>query len=492
MSDDKFGFEFDNSFAREMEGFYAPVTGAKAPTPKIVLFNDELAAQLGLNADELNSTAGAAILSGSVPPTGASPLAQAYAGHQFGGFSPQLGDGRAMLLGEILDKQGLRVDVQLKGSGPTPFSRNGDGKAALGPVLREYIIGEAMHGLGIPTTRALAALTTGEDIRRDGFEPGAVLSRIAASHLRVGSFQYFAARKETEQVRQLADYAIARHYPDLENAPDKYLAFLANMIDNQVKLVAQWVLVGFVHGVMNTDNMTISGETIDYGPCAFMEAYDPKTLFSSIDQNGRYAYGNQPVMAQWNLARFAETLLAIIDPDLDIAVGKATALINEIPELYTKHWLAGMRTKIGLTMDNSADVELVNAMLKTLEGNNVDYTMFFRHLSLAVLGDDDAVLALFADSHGISDWLVLWRKRLESEADLAEERSAKMNRINPLYVARNHLVEAGLSAAQSGDYAPIHRLLEAVKSPFEKRDEFEDLATPAPNDFGPYQTFCGT
>lgn len=490
MSDNE--FEFDNSFAREMEGFYAPVTGAKAPDPKIVLFNDEIAEQLGVNADVLNSDAGAAVLSGSIVPAGASPLAQAYAGHQFGGFSPQLGDGRAMLLGEIVDRNGMRKDVQLKGSGPTPFSRNGDGKAALGPVLREYIIGEAMHGLGIPTTRALAAVTTGEDIRREGLEPGAVLTRVAASHLRVGSFQYFATRKETDRVRQLADYAIARHYPDLENVSDKYLAFLTRVIENQASLVAQWVLVGFVHGVMNTDNMTISGETIDYGPCAFMESYDTAALFSSIDQNGRYAYGNQPVMAQWNLARFAETLLGIIDADLDVAVSKASALINDIPDLYTKHWLAGMRHKIGLALDDEADVDLANSMLKTMEGNHVDYTLFFRHLAQAARGEDEALLALFEDSQDISDWLVSWRKRLERETSTGDERATQMDAINPLYLARNHLVEAALSAAQDGNYAPIHRLLEAVKNPFAERVGFEDMASPAPNDFGPYQTFCGT
>ena len=329
-------FNFDNTYARELEGFYVQWQGAPAPAPKIVLFNSALADDLGLESNALNSPDGAAIFAGSVTPTGANPLAQAYAGHQFGGFSEQLGDGRALLLGELLDKKGARFDLHLKGSGRTPFSRGGDGKAVLGPVLREYLMGEAMHALGVPTTRALAAVTTGEEVARDGLKPGAVLARIASSHLRVGTFQFFAAREEWDKVRKLADYAIERHYPELASADDKYLGFLSAVLERQASLVAKWLHAGFVHGVMNTDNMTISGETIDYGPCAFVDTYEPKAVFSSIDRDGRYAFGNQPVIAQWNLTRFAETLLPLIDADdIENAIRLATNVINSFVARYT-------------------------------------------------------------------------------------------------------------------------------------------------------------
>ena len=323
---------FDNSYAVQLDGFYVPWEGAKVPAPEIIQFNDELAKELGLENQELNSPRGAEFFAGNELPEGATPIAQVYAGHQFGGFSPQLGDGRALLLGELIDKNNLRRDIQLKGSGPTPFSRRGDGKAVVGPVLREYLIGEAMHALGIPTTRALAAVTTGEQIVREGLEPGAVLTRVASSHIRVGTFQFFAARGDTAKVQKLADYSISRHYPHLENQPDKYLKFLTAVMKKQAELVAKWVSVGFVHGVMNTDNMTISGETIDYGPCAFIDEYNAQAIFSSIDEHGRYAFGNQPNIAQWNLARFAETLITLIDPnDTDKAVKLATEELNLVP-----------------------------------------------------------------------------------------------------------------------------------------------------------------
>jgi len=341
-------FIFDNTYAHQLEGFYVSCRGEKAPAPEIILFNDDLAGDLGLDPNALNGDQGAAIFSGSIVPEGADPLAQAYAGHQFGGFSEQLGDGRALLLGEILDRGGLRYDLQLKGSGRTPFSRGGDGKAALGPVLREYLMGEAMHALGVPTTRALAVVTTGEDIVREGVKQGAVLARIASSHLRVGTFQFFAARKEWDKIRRLADYAIERHYPDLNDDGQKYLSFLSAVSDRQAALVAGWLHVGFVHGVMNTDNMTISGETIDYGPCAFVDAYDPKAVFSSIDRHGRYAFGNQPGVAQWNLTRLAETLLPLIDPDdSENAIQLATNVIDGFIGRYTDIWTTRMRAKIG-------------------------------------------------------------------------------------------------------------------------------------------------
>ncbi len=374
-------FAFDNSYARDLEGFYVPWQGDAVPAPRLLRLNRALAEELGLDAAALDTPAGAEILVGKARPQGANPLAMAYAGHQFGGFSPQLGDGRALLIGEVLDPQGRRRDIHLKGSGRTPFSRGGDGKAVLGPVLREYLIGEAMHALGVPTTRALAALTTGEQIVREGPKPGAVLARVAASHLRVGTFQFFAARGETDRLRRLADYAIARHYPELADIPNPYLALLERVRDAQAALVARWVSVGFVHGVMNTDNMTISGETIDYGPCAFIDGYDPMAVFSSIDRQGRYAYGNQPTIAQWNLARFAEALLDLVEArDSADAVRQATEAINAFPEIYLHEWQARMRGKLGLQTEQPGDADLVRDLHAAMEGRDVDFTNFFRTL----------------------------------------------------------------------------------------------------------------
>ncbi|MCB0183395.1 MAG: YdiU family protein, partial [Caldilineaceae bacterium] len=384
-------FDFDNSYARELEGFYVPWEGAKVPAPTIIKLNEPLAEELQLIPAELKSAEGAAILAGATAPTGATPLAQAYAGHQFGGFSPQLGDGRALLIGEVIDRHGRRRDIHLKGSGRTPFSRGGDGKAVLGPVLREYLMGEAMYALGIPTTRALAAVTTGETIYREGPQPGAVLARVASSHLRVGTFQYFAAHGGEEKIRQLADYAIQRHYPELADAANPYVELFRAVRDRQAQLIAQWMSVGFIHGVMNTDNMAISGETIDYGPCAFMDAYNPKTVFSSIDTGGRYAYGNQPGIAQWNLARFAETLLPLIDANQEDAVRIATAELHDFADAYRGYWLAAMRQKLGLTTEVEGDLELVNDLLTVLAEQEVDFTKFFRRLAKAVVGDSTPV-----------------------------------------------------------------------------------------------------
>ncbi|MFT5005305.1 MAG: hypothetical protein ACI8YI_000915, partial [Paracoccaceae bacterium] len=403
-------FNFDNTYAKELEGFYAPWKADIAPNPELLFLNVELAKELGINPALLNGRNGADLFSGTVMPDGATPIAQAYAGHQFGGFSEQLGDGRALMLGEVTDAKGVRRDIQLKGSGRTPFSRGGDGKAALAPVLREYLMGEAMHALDVPTTRGLAATTTGESIQRDGPQSGAVLTRVAASHLRVGTFQFFAARKEYDKVRKLADYAISRHYPHLVAVPNKYLAFLSAVIDAQVGLTAKWVQVGFVHGVMNTDNMTISGETIDYGPCAFIDTYDPKAVFSSIDTGGRYAFGNQPVIAQWNLARFAETLLALIDPDdNDNAIRLATDEITSIPVRYTAAWLDGMRGKLGLQATEDEDADLVNELFNAMEVENVDYTMFFRRLAGATGGGTTDVQALFDTPNRLDAWLLKWQ-----------------------------------------------------------------------------------
>jgi len=374
-------FNFDNTYARDLEGFYTDWQAAKVPAPELLAFNRELAAELGLDAAALETPEGASLFAGNALPAGASPLAQAYAGHQFGGFSPSLGDGRALLLGEIVDVQGNRRDLQLKGSGRTPFSRGGDGKAAVGPVLREYLMGEAMHALGIPTTRALAAVSTGESVMRETPLPGAILTRVAASHVRVGTFQYFAVRKDWPKIRQLANYVIARHYPQAANAENPVMALFEAVMDAQAELVASWMHVGFIHGVMNTDNMTISGETIDYGPCAFMDRYAADTVFSSIDSQGRYAYANQPVIAQWNLTRFAETLINAIDDDEKLAIEKLTTAINGYQSIYMRHWLAGMRAKIGLASEHGNDLNLINELFTTIDAQNVDYTLFFRHLS---------------------------------------------------------------------------------------------------------------
>jgi len=484
-------FDFDNSYARDLAGFYAEWQGAVAPSPEVMLVNADLAKSLDLDPDALKSSAEA--LSGSKAPEGATPLAMAYAGHQFGGFSPQLGDGRALLLGEILDTDGNRFDLHLKGSGRTPFSRGGDGKALLGPVLREYLMGEAMHALGIPTTRALAAVTTGESVHREGTKKGAVLARIASSHLRVGTFQFFSARQEWDKVRQLANYAIARHDPDLMETENKYLTFLTRVADRQAALVANWLHVGFVHGVMNTDNVTISGETIDYGPCAFIDAYDPKSVFSSIDRNGRYAYGNQPVIAQWNLARLAETLLPLIDPeDDDNAVRLATNVIEGFIGRYTAIWLQGMRAKIGLASVAEEDADLVNDLFTAMEGQEIDYTRFFRALAQAALANPAPVTDMFKDKSAITPWLSQWAERLMRDPQEPAARAAAMDKINPIYIPRNHLVEEALEAAEKDDMAPFNALLDVLRDPFTKRDSLEKYALPAPSDFGPFKTFCGT
>jgi uncharacterized protein YdiU (UPF0061 family) len=488
------GFQFDNTYARDLEGFYVPWKGAEVPAPRMIRFNRPLAEELGLDADALDTDAGAAIFAGHQAPEGAEPLAMAYAGHQFGGFSPQLGDGRALLLGEVIDRQGRRRDIHLKGSGRTPFSRGGDGKAVLGPVLREYIIGEAMHALGVPTTRALAAVATGEEImRQDGPAPGAVLARVASSHLRVGTFQFFAARGETERLRQLADYAIARHYPDLAGQPDRYLGLLKAVRDRQAALIAQWMNFGFVHGVMNTDNMTISGETIDYGPCAFIDGYDPAMVFSSIDQHGRYAYGNQPKIAQWNLARLAETLLDLINPDdSDDAVKRASDVVNGFPEVYERAWISGMRAKLGLAREEPEDMELAVGLLAVLETQGADFTRVFRSLSPAVSGEAAAPRSLFDNPAGFDVWLPLWQARLAREDRTDDEKMAAMNQANPVYIPRNHMVEAALESAAKGDLAPFERLVGVLADPFTERKGLEVFALGAPSDFGPYTTFCGT
>ena len=486
-------FAFENTYARELEGFYVPWKAVQVARPRLVMFNRELAEELGLDAGALDSEEGARIFAGNETPEGALPLAQAYAGHQFGGFVPQLGDGRALLLGEVIDRNGRRRDIQLKGSGRTPFSRSGDGRAALGPVLREYLIGEAMHALGIPTTRALAAVLTGEPVFRESALPGAVLTRVAASHIRVGTFQFFAARGEQDKVRRLADYAIDRHYPDLKGHANPYRGLLERVCGRQAALIASWMHVGFIHGVMNTDNMAISGETIDYGPCAFMDHYDPATVFSSIDTQGRYAYGNQPRIAHWNLARFAETLLPLIDADGNRAIARATQVVNAFPDQYERHWLRGMRAKLGLVSEDESDLNLVAGFLTAMDGKKVDYTLAFRYLADAALGQEEPLRALFGDPSAYDLWSGQWRERLAREAVAPLARAQAMRRANPAFIPRNHRVEEALSAAvERGDYAPFETLLKILSRPFDDQPEFAVFAEPTPEGRGRYKTFCGT
>ncbi len=487
-------FNFDNSYARDLSGAYEFWQASVAPAPRLVWLNEQLALELGLNAHSLSQIDGVQVLAGNVVPPGAQPLAQAYAGHQFGGFSPRLGDGRALLLGELIDRNGNRRDIAFKGSGRTPFSRGGDGKAALGPVLREVLIGEAMHALGIPSTRVLAALTTGEEIFREQPVPGAILTRVAASHLRVGTLQYFAARKDMAMLQRVADFSIARHDPALADQPDRYLRLLAAVVERQAALIARWMGVGFIHGVMNTDNMTLSGETIDYGPCAFMEAFDPATVFSSIDLEGRYAYGNQPAIAQWNLARCAEALLPLINSDPDTAVAQATEVLQGFSQRYEAHWLDVFRAKLGLGANGSIeqDRQLIDDFLGLLELNKVDFTLGFRALLKLAQGNEDNSSALFGlGAASLMQWQQRWRAAWPSAkgADVEAMRTA-----NPCYIARNHQVEAALSAAvNQSDLRPMERLLEVLRHPFEEREGYEAYLEPArPEQTAGYQTFCGT
>ena len=437
-------FAFENTFARDLPALCMPWQAAPVREPRLLALNEPLAAELGLDAEALRTPEGVDALVGRAVQPGSTPVAMGYAGHQFGGYSPRLGDGRALLLGEVLDTAGRRRDIHLKGSGRTPFARGGDGKAAVGPMLREYVIGEAMHALGIPTTRALAVVATGDEVVRETMLPGAILVRVAASHIRVGTFEYAARLGDRDGLRALADYTIARHHPAAAEAGEPYVAFFESVVEAQAELIARWMLVGFVHGVMNTDNMAVSGETIDYGPCAFMETFDPATVFSSIDHGGRYAYGNQPLVAQWNLARLAETLLPLIDEDADRAIAAATGVLESFGPRYDGHFLAGMRTKLG---DEQAGDEDIRAVLAEMRETRADFTGFFR---------------------------------------------SRRPDVNPIYIPRNQLVEEALAAATAGDLEPFERLVDAVSRPFDERPGLERHAEPAEPDFGAYRTFCGT
>ena len=480
------------SFA-DLAGLFTPWDAAPVPDPQLVVLNEALAVELGLDVDVLRTPDGVAALVGQQLPEDVVAIAQAYAGHQFGGFSASLGDGRALLLGELVDGDGRRRDVHLKGSGATPYSRGGDGRAAVGPMLREHLVSEAMHGLGIPTTRALAVVATGERVAREVLLPGAILVRVASSHLRVGSFQYAAAHGDAALLQRLADHAIARHYPAAAQAEQPYVALFEAVVEAQAALVAQWMLVGFVHGVMNTDNMTISGETIDYGPCAFMEGFDPATVFSSIDHGGRYAYGQQPRIAHWNLARLGEVMLSLFATELEPAVEAANGVLATFAERYETHWLTGMRAKLGLVTANPGDAQLASEWLAVLEAQAVDMTAAFRALSSAVGGDDARVRGLIAGGERFDGWAVRWRARLATEARPASTVMAAMDRVNPVYVPRNQLLEDALAAASSGDLEPYEDLLDVVTHPFDQRTgAAERYAMPSAPDAAPYRTFCGT
>ena len=473
-------FEFDDSYARQVPSLSVPWTAAPVPAPELLVLNEELAAELGVDAAALRKPAGVSLLVGHGLPDGVTPVAQAYAGHQFGMYVPRLGDGRALLLGEVIDVHGRRRDVHLKGSGRTPFARGGDGLAAVGPMLREYLVGEAMHALGIPTTRALAVVATGERVVRETMLPGAVLCRVAASHLRVGTFQYAAASSDRDVLRALADHAIARHHPEAAGAANPYLELYRRVVEAQAGLLARWMLVGFVHGVMNTDNTTISGETIDYGPCAFLDAFDPATVFSSIDHAGRYAFGNQPAIAQWNLARLGETLLSLIDENVDAAVEAATAVLTSFPDMYFRHHAEGMAAKLGLP---APDPDLAADLRELLHAQHIDHTTFFRSLAAGT------ARSLFAEPEPFDAWAT--RREALLPADRAAVAAA-MNRVNPVYIPRNHLVEEALTAATAGDLAPFRRLVDVVSDPYEQRPDLDDYARPAPEGCDPYVTYCGT
>jgi serine/tyrosine/threonine adenylyltransferase len=489
-------FGFENTYARLPERFYARVDPTRVKAPSLIKLNVELAKSLNLDPEALASPEGIEILSGNRIAEGSEPIALAYAGHQFGYFV-MLGDGRANLLGEVAARNGQRYDIQLKGSGPTPFSRQGDGRAALGPVLREYIVSEAMAALGVPTTRALAAVT-GETVFREIPSPGAIFTRVAASHLRVGTFQYFAAQGDIDGTRTLADYAITRHYPEAAHTKHPYATLLEKVITRQANLIAQWMLLGFIHGVMNTDNTSISGETIDYGPCAFMEAYDPATVFSSIDHQGRYAYGNQPSAALWNLTRLAESLLPLLAQEMgdkEIALAAAKEALAAFQPQFEAARLAGLRRKLGLSVEREEDAALAEDLLKRMATNRADFTLTFRRLCNAAAGPegDAAVRALFADPNAYDPWATEWRQRLKEEPISSQARAIAMSMANPAFIPRNHIVEAALDAAvEQQDFQPFEELLEVVSHPYEDRPNLERYATPARPDQYVRQTFCGT
>lgn len=482
----KTGWNLDNSYARLPKLFFSTINPTPVFSPELVIFNKSLATSLGLDIGDLQSNDGVAVLAGNEIPQGSLPLAQAYAGHQFGHFT-MLGDGRALLLGEQITPQGERFDIQLKGSGKTPYSRQGDGRAALGPMLREYIISEAMHALGIPTTRSLAVVTTGESVIRETKQPGAILTRVAASHLRVGTFQYASQWGTVEDLQALADYTLQRHFPEVSDE-NRYLVLLQEVVKHQALLIAKWQLVGFIHGVMNTDNMALSGETIDYGPCAFMDTYDPATVFSSIDIYGRYAYGNQPTIAAWNLARFAETLLPLLDTNQDQAVKLAQDVISDFSELYRSNWLKGMRAKLGIFNEELEDQSLIEGLLSIMQKYGADYTNTFRSLTL----DKPHDTVLFG-TREFTQWSELWQARLSRQKETKASSLGLMQNSNPAVIPRNHRVEEALEkAVKQGDYGGMERLLDVLAKPYAYSPEQTHYSTVPAASAKPYRTFCGT
>jgi len=496
---------FDNRYAALGKAFYVKTNPAPVAHPGLIIFNEDLANTLGLSATALNATDGTAIFAGNVVPEGAEPLAMAYAGHQFGGFNPQLGDGRAILLGEIVNHNGDSFAMQLKGSGRTYYSRNGDGRAALGPVLREYLVSEAMAKLGVPTTRALAAVTTGEKVTRERLLPGGIITRIATSFVRVGTFEYFSARGDVEAIQKLADYVIERNYPLAATAKKPYLALLTAVVDSQAALIAQWMQLGFIHGVMNTDNMSIAGETIDYGPCAFMDSYDHEQVFSSIDRDGRYAYSNQPNIGLWNLTRLAESLLPLLAEDSNAAVEIAQAVLKTYAESYQNNWLTGMRAKCGLTtssatVTNEIDITLIEELFNVMAENNADFTLTFFHLSALsaqpdaqTLKQDGEIRNLFDNPKQFDVWLDKWRKRLNEEILNDEERQANMQSVNPVYIPRNHQIEAAIRAAEDhNDFSVFHDLHEVLQNPYKQQEGKRIYMLPPEPDEVVTETFCGT
>ena len=491
-------FDFDNSYAKLSDKFFSRQAPTPVSAPSLIKFNDELAKTLKLDAEALQSDAGLLVFAGNAIPAGADPIAAVYAGHQFGGWSPQLGDGRAVLLGEVLGDNNERYDIQLKGSGPTPYSRQGDGRSAIGPVIREYVISEAMAALGVPTTRALCAMATGDLVRRETMLPGAVLTRVAQSHVRVGSFQYFAAKRDQEALQQLTSYIINRNYPTLASSENPPLALLKAVVEKQTALIAHWQSIGFIHGVMNTDNASVFGLTIDYGPCAFMDVYNPDTVFSSIDHQARYAYQNQPGIAQWNMANFAQCLLPLIDNDDEQSLVIAQAVIDSFPAQFAKAYLTRFRHKLGLSTEQADDIKLVSGFLDCLADENVDFTNAFRSLLMCSLdgaagtNKAEALQSLFSKTEKIDAWIEQWRDRHSNETTSIENRTELMRRNNPAYIPRNHIVQQVITAAEQKNYEPMHELVSVLNDPYSKQAGAERFALPPEADEVVKATFCGT
>ena len=496
VAGDAMHFDFRNTYVHLPERFFVRLDPTPVQFPELIRLNNRLAEHLGIDPNRLQTVQGVQVLSGNTIPMGAEPIAMAYAGHQFGSWVPQLGDGRAILLGEVIGEDGIRRDIQLKGAGRTPFSRMGDGRAVLGPVLREYIVSEAMHSLRVPTTRALAAVATGEEVMRERPFPGAIFARVAQSHVRVGTFQFFAARKDVEAIRLLADYVIKRHFPDVESEPRPYLSLLREVVNRQAELVACWQLIGFIHGVMNTDNTSIVGETIDYGPCAFMDLYHPETVYSSIDRNGRYAYGNQPGIAYWNLGCFAQTLLPLFNEDVGTAVSQADEIIGTYPNLFEKAHLSGLRSKIGLLEENEEDQELAQDLLHGMAKNEADYTLTFRRLCDLAGFDrktDEPVRSLFKNPTVFDDWAFRWRERLKKEKIGDVQRQELMREVNPAYIPRNHLIEEVINAAvDDKNFSPFDSLNRVLSLPYQDQTDSAKFAAPPRPEQVVHATYCGT